>query len=235
MRPLYDFRNCSWLLLLLALCPVASAQTDQFLPEVDFYYKLQSNARLWLQAKETREAGDPVSAEFGPSMDFLLKPWPILSSIGVLDIDPAKDRPVVLSIGYRYLPYTSGPPSNRMEPVATFNLPLRKVKILFSDRNRFDLNWQNGGFNWRYRNRLLFERTFHFGRYHVSPYAGPEFFYQSQYSKWADTAIYAGCFFPIGTHFQLNPYYEHQNSTGKSPNQQYNQFGLMLNIFYAKN
>jgi len=28
----------------------------------------------------------------------------------------------------------------------------------------------------------------------------------------------------------LNPYYEHQNNTGKKPNQQLNQFGLVLDI-----
>jgi len=37
--------------------------------------------------------------------------------------------------------------------------------------------------------------------------------------------------FPIGKHFELDPYYEHQNVTGKSPNQQFDQVGLVPNIF----
>jgi hypothetical protein len=47
------------------------------------------------------------------------------------------------------------------------------------------------------------------------------------------TAVYAGCRFPIGEHVDFNPYYERQNNTGKSPNQQLNQLGLMLNLYFS--
>ena len=70
------------------------------------------------------------------------------------------------------------------------------------------------------------------GSYHLTPYASVEPFYQSQYGKWSETAIYAGCIFPIRKHFQLDPYYEHQNQTGKKPNEQLNQFGLVLSLFF---
>ncbi len=234
MRPRLDFRNCFWLLILLALSASALAQTGEFLPEIDAYYKAQDNLRLWLQAKETSEAGAPVTAEFGPSLDFYLKSVPLLTAITNFDNDDSKSRPVIISFGYRYLPYPDAPPTNRMEPIVTFNLPTPHLKVLVSDRNRFDLDWQNGGFTWRYRNRLQLQRTWAIRSYHLSPYVSAEAYYESLYSKWADTALSAGCFFPIGKHFELNPYYEHQNQTGKSPNQLYNQLGLMLNIFYAR-
>ncbi len=57
-------------------------------------------------------------------------------------------------------------------------------------------------------------------------------FYRSKYTKWSDTAIFAGCLFPIRRHFELDPYYEHQNNTGKAPNQQLNQLGLVLNVYF---
>jgi len=57
-------------------------------------------------------------------------------------------------------------------------------------------------------------------------------FYESQYGKWSDTALYAGCIFPIRKRSELNLYYEHQNNTGKSPNQQINQLGLMLGLYF---
>lgn len=66
----------------------------------------------------------------------------------------------------------------------------------------------------------------------LTPYASAEFFYESEYGKWSDTAIYAGCLFPIGKHVQIDSYYEHQNNTGKSPNQQLNQLGLVLNFYF---
>jgi hypothetical protein len=39
--------------------------------------------------------------------------------------------------------------------------------------------------------------------------------------------------FPIGKHLEFKPYYEHQNNTGKSPNRQLNQLGLILNLYFS--
>jgi len=116
----------------------------------------------------------------------------------------------------------------------TLNYPVPRINFLLSDRNRADLDWQGGSFTWRYRNRVQLERTLKWGSYHLAPYASAEFYYASQYGKWSDTALSAGCLFPIGKHFELNPYYEHQNNTGNNPNQQLNQAGLMLNMHFAR-
>ena len=214
-------------------CLSASAQTDQVLPEIDTYVKLSSDLRVSFQAKETREAGDPTQAEIGPSLDFYLKPLLRLIKATEFDLDDSKSRPLVLSVGYRYLPQANNAPAtNRMEPVVTINFPV-KGKFLLSDRNRADLDWKSGSFSWRYRNRFQIERNLRIRSYHPSPYVSAEFFYASQYGKWSDTAIYAGCLFPIGKHTEFNPYYEHQNNTGKSPNQQLNQLGLMLNLYFV--
>lgn len=224
----------SWLTLVLVVLVLgirASAQTFQFLPEIDTYYKLNSDLRIWFQAKETRESSDPTTAEIGPSLDFYLKPWLKLKDTTAFDLDDSKARPLIFSIGYRYLPTPNEPPENRFEPIVTFNFPM-KGKVLLSDRNRADLDWKSGNFSWRYRNRAQFERTFTIHSYHLSPYASVEFFYESQYEKWSDTAIYAGCLLPFGKHVQLDPYYEHQNNTGKAPNRQLNQLGLILNLFF---
>jgi len=50
--------------------------------------------------------------------------------------------------------------------------------------------------------------------------------------KWTTTALYAGCLFPVGKHFEFDSYYEHQNITNKRPNQQLNQFGLIFDLFF---
>ena len=209
----------------------ANAQVDEFLPRSMPTTKLSSDMRVSFQAKETRESSDPTQAEIGPSVEFYLKPLVRLKKTTVFDLDDSKSRPLVLSIGYRYLPSPNAPAENRLEPVATFNFPL-KAGLLLSDRNRADLDWKSGKFSWRYRNRLQIEKRLTLHSYHPAPYASVEPFYESQYSKWSDTAIYAGCMFPLGKHVELNPYYEHQNSTGKSPNQQFNQLGLILSLFF---
>ena len=220
--------------LVVLCCMSASAQTvqDELLPEIDTYLKLTSDLRFDFQAKETREDGEPIQAEFGPSLDFYLKPLVRLKNATKFDLNDAKSRPLVFSIGFRYLPRSNGAPAtNRMEPVVTFNLSM-KGNFLLSDRNRADLDWSNN-FSWRYRNRFQIERAITVRGYHPAPYASVEFFYQSKYSKWSDTALYAGCIFPVGQHVEFNPYYEHQNSTGTSPNQKLNQLGLMLNLYFS--
>jgi hypothetical protein len=227
----HPIRVSSWLglaLLVPALGLCARAQVDQLLPEIDVYHKLSSDVRFTFQAKETREGGLPTQAEIGPSLDFYLKPLVRLKKITWFDLDDSKRRVLVLSIGYRYLPSPNSPPENRIEPVATFHFPMSV--FLLSDRNRADVDWQSGKFTWRYRNLIQIERRLTIHSYHPAPYAAVEFFYESQYSKWSDTAIYAGCMFPMGKRFEFDPYYEHQNNTGKSPNQQLNQLGLRLSI-----
>jgi len=232
----FKVRNTWLMAALLVLVPFmpAHAQTSstQFLPEIDAYLKVQSNIRFVFQAKDTREGGDSTEAEVGPSIDFYLKPLIKLREASAPDPDDAKSRPLVLSIGYRYVPSPGKAPVDRMEPVAFFHLPTWG-RILISDRNRADLDWPTtGNFTWRYRNRLTLERRLTIRSYHPAPYVSAEVFYESQYKKWSTTALYAGCLFPIGKHVQFDPYYEHQNNTGKHPNQQLNQFGLVLNLYF---
>lgn len=218
--------------VLTGFCWSAEAQVDQFLPEVDFYSKVRDGMRFQLQAKQTREANEPIQAEIGPGVDFYTHPLPRLADVAKFDLDDTKSRVVVLSVGYRYLPEANGgAATNRAEPVATLRFPLTR-KLLLSDRNRFDLDWKRGTFNWRYRNRFQLEGPIRIGSYHMRPYASAEAFYQSEYAKWSDTAIYIGALLPIRKHVQLDPYYEHQNETGKKPNERLNQFGLVLNLFF---
>jgi hypothetical protein len=225
-----------WLTLALLVSVLrthASGQSeDQLLPEIDVYHKLTPDLRFEFQAKQTRESSTPNSPEIGPSLDFYLRPLQKLRDIRTSDKDDSKSYLVVLSLGYRYLPTAGQPPTNRMETVATLYLPVPGTIMLFSDRNRADLDWKNGGFSWRYRNRVQIQRAVRIHSYHISPYASTELFYESQYAKWSDTAIYAGCLLPLGKHASFDPYYEHQNNTGKTPNQQINQLGLILSLYF---
>ncbi len=194
---------------------------------------LDTNVRFTFQVKETREGGEPTQAEIGPSLDFYLKPLVKLKGATEFDLDDSKSRFLVLSIGYRYLPQANGAPgTDRLEPVATLNFPM-KGRFLLTDRSRADIDWQNGSFSWRYRNRFQIERTLRFRSYHPVPYVSAEFFYESNYSKWSDTALYAGCLFPVGKHVEFDTYYEHQNNTGARPNQQLDQLGIILNLFFS--
>lgn len=215
----------------LVCCPKASAQTYQFLPEVDVYSRIAPDIRFNFQTKETREAGGPTQAEIGPGFDFFLKPLVRLKKVTTHELDDAKARPLQFSAGFRYLPSPDKPDVERLELAVTSHLPL-VLKIIPTDRSRADLDWSKGQMTWRYRNQLTFERRISIGSYHPAPYVSAEVFYQNQYQKWSTTALYAGVLLPTGKHFEFDPYFEHQNITGKAPNQQLNQFGLVLNVYY---
>src|SRR5579862_5431115 len=82
----------AFLLFGLPSVPASAQQDFQFLPEVDVYYKPDSNVRLNFQGKRTRENGEPVQAEIGPSIDFFLKPLIHLRKISLYDLDESKSR-----------------------------------------------------------------------------------------------------------------------------------------------
>jgi hypothetical protein len=138
----------------------------------------------------------------------------------------------VLEAGYRYITAPGAPTENRMLVAATMNFPIG-AGFHLSDRNRADLDWKNGIFAYRYRNKLTVERTFAISSYHFIPYVAAEPFYESQYSKWSTTSLYAGFLFPVGKYVEFNTYYEHDNNTGKKPNQQVNSAGLALYLFFS--
>src|SRR5271157_4673981 len=96
--------------LVIVGCLRGGAQTDQLLPEIDTYVKVSSDLRVSFQAKETREGGNPTQAEIGPSLDFYLKPLIRLQDVTKFDLDDSKSRPLVFTVGYRYLPQANDAP-----------------------------------------------------------------------------------------------------------------------------
>ena len=171
------FWKCACLVCIVSL--PARAQEPQFLPEIDAHLKLNSYVRTYLEAKDDRDGGDPDQVSIGPSVQFYLKPLIRLKKITSFDLDDSKTRPLVLETGYRYITSPNAPPENRLETIATFNFPL-KAGFLLTDRNRADLDWQNGSFTWRYRNKLTIERTLAIRAYHLIPYIAAEPYYVSQ-------------------------------------------------------
>jgi hypothetical protein len=224
------------MLLLLVLPSSAWAQTSltALLPEVDSYFRLSSNAQLVLAAKGYIEDGDFTHAQLGPSLQFNIRPLESLKRIAVFDLDDMKCMPVVFIIGYRYLPSTTQPAINRMQPMVMFHVPF-PGRILVTDRNRADLDWSSKTFYWTYRNRITAERRLTIRSYHPGPYVAADFAYQSQFSKWSTTRLIAGCLLPLTAHVQLDAYYQHVNNTGKHPNLQVNAAGLILSLYFPPN
>src|SRR6201998_1104630 len=208
-------------LLVLACCLPARSQEAQFLPEIDAHLELNSSLRAYLEAKNDRDGGDPTQFTIGPSIQFYLKPLIKLKRVKTFDLDDSKSRALVVEAGYRYITAPDAPPAERMVLAATSHFPIA-AGFRLSDRSRADLDWKSGNFTRRYRNKLTVERTFAIHSYHLIPFVAAEPFFESQYSKWSTTSLYAGCLFPVGRHVEFNTYYEHDNNTGKSPHKQVN-------------
>jgi Protein of unknown function (DUF2490) len=215
-------------------CPKMRAQDSEFqtLPELDTHIELNDSARIYVQAKDDRDGGDPTQFTLGPSILFYRKPLLSLKRALVFDLDTTKSRPVVVETGYRVITAPDTAVENRLVEAVTFHFPLVSG-FLLTDRNRADLDWQNGDFTWRYRNRLNVERTVGIRGYHFAPYVAAEPFYENQYSKWASTDLYAGASFPLGKRAELGAYYEHENDTGKNPNKQKDYVGLRLQLYFS--
>jgi hypothetical protein len=221
-----------WFFFTSIACALCYAQDTQFLPEIDTHVTLNSEVRLLVQAKDDREGGDPQQFAFGPSIQFYFKPLLKLKHVTLFNLDDAKKRSLVFETGYRIITAPNTSATNRLLGSVTFHLPIM-ARVLLSDRNRADLDWQNGVFTWRYRNKLMAERTVSISDYHFIPYLAAEPFYEGKYSKWSTTDLYAGCQFPVGTIVQFDLYYQHENNTGKRPNRQNNFIGLKLNLYFS--
>jgi hypothetical protein len=221
-----------WVILVWFACLQVHAQDAQTLPEIDVHLRLNPNVRVYLQAEDDRAGGDPQQFTFGPSIQFSRKPLLRLKHITLFDLDDAKSRPLECESGYRIITAPDTPPEHRAQESVTFRIPLL-VGLLVSDRNRADLDWQNGIFTWRYRNQLRLERTVSIHSYHFIPYLEAEPFYESKYSKWSATDLYVGSLFPVGKHVQFDSYFEYENDTSKKPNRQNHYAGLALHIYFS--
>jgi hypothetical protein len=217
--------------VLIAVSPARSQQIAQFWPEIDTYIKLNPTFRLMFNASTTQEAGNTIGSQFGANFDMFTKPLFKLKRFTIFQLDESKSRPLTLRIGYNRLPNGDKPSENRVLLDATPRYPL-KAGVLLADRNRADLRWINGDFSWRYRNRLVVERTFGIYSYHFTPYVRGEAYYVSSAGKWSRTAEDIGFIFPIRKRAEIEGYYEHMNDTSKSPNQQTHGIGLVLSFYF---
>jgi hypothetical protein len=231
LRRFFQGAGLGLLLAMVVLQVPAQTQSFQTWPEIDTYLKVSSNVRVSFFAATTKENRQGTDAEVGPNIDFFLKPLMKLKRITVFELDQSKNRPLMLRLGYRYMPTTDGPTENRGILEATGRFPLVRG-VLLSDRNRADLRFISGEFSWRYRNRLAAERTFAIRSYHFSPYIRAEAYYDGNLHKWSRTTETFGLVFPIRKRAEIEPYYEHQNDSSSAPNRQVNALGLALSLYF---
>ncbi len=207
----------------------AAAQDSelQAWPEVDAYVNLNARTRVSFFAARTDDGLTPVSIQIGPNFDIFMKP---LLRRRLRTNDESAQKYLMFRLGYRYGTGPDQPTEHRaiLEVTPRFPLPWA---MLLSHRNRGDLRFIDGKFSWRYRPRLMLERSFDIKRLSLTPYARGELFYDSRYDMWNQNAYCLGTTITVRRGVDVEPFYEHRNNSRSSP-AHINAFGLTLSLYF---
>jgi hypothetical protein len=209
-----------------------SSSRQEFWPEVDLYVNLNKKSRLFFTYSATREDDLKTYADglVGAHIDFYM--LPLLRFKLREHPDASRDKLLMFRIGYLFTRTpsdTSGPNEHtiKLETDARFPLPW---DLLLTDRNRGDLQFVNGMFKPRYRNRLQIERSFLVRHVDLRPYGNAEVFYDLQYDKFNRFRYEAGMEVSLSRYLVIDGYYVRQNDTTSSP-RFVNALGLKIQIY----
>lgn len=209
----------------------AGAQSTQFWPEVSTFVRVNDAMRFYFLATTVKENKDSTEGEFGPNIDFYLRPLRHPKHL-LLPLDESKHRFLLLRVGYRYLHSFSGDPDEQRAVLeATGRYPL-SIGLLVSNRGRMDFRLIDTEYSWRFRNRLSVEKPLAVGRVTMTPYARVEVYYDSRFAKWSRTEWIGGAAFPVRQHVELEGYFSYQNDTGGDVNRQVYAIGTVLNLYF---
>ncbi len=219
--------------LILVSCGIsAHAQTNQIWPELSVFTRVNERMRLYFVATTVKESHESTEGEFGPNIDFYVRPFRERKRLAGFRLDESKNQFLLLRVGYRYLNSFSGDPDeHRLVLEATPRYPL-KGGVLVSNRARVDARFIDGEYSWRFRSRLSVEKELTIGSVKLSPYARGEVFYDSRYESWSRTEWIGGAAFPLNRHVELEGYFDYQHDTGGANNRKVHAIGTVLNLYF---
>ena len=219
-------------LIVVASGIAADAQDVQVWPEIGAYKKLNDRMRFYFLATTVRESRESTEGEFGPNLDFYLRPLRDRTRWAGIRLDESKNRVLMVRVGYRYLhSFTGDPDEHRTVLEATARYPL-PAGVLVSNRGRIDLRFIDGEDSWRFRSRLTVEKELAIGRVTMNPYVRGELFYDSRFDKWSRTEWIRGAAFPLNRRVELEGYFDYQHDTGGSANRKLYAIGTVLNLYF---
>ena len=239
-RHIGGFRNLLKALMCIALTlgsvPDAAGQSsgsrNEFWPELNVYVNLNDKSRLYVEYSATsrEDVGSYAEGQVGIFFDFWT--FPPLRSRLHRSFDASLSKLLMIRTGYEY----SSPKNNSgastvhtLREEVTPRVPL-PGSFLLSDRNRVDFRWVDGGFTWRYRNRLRLERTIDIGRFAITPYVQAEAFYTVDQGRWTRTRGAVGAEFAITRRLVYELYYLRQNDRTAVPSR-VNAIGMALQVY----
>jgi len=206
-------------------------------PEANAYFKLSSQARLYVllaglyapQSWTGDEAASLGELEIGAHLDVSLKP---IFRRTLRRANWERERYLWARVGYTRLSARAGAAESQenrgiLELTGRFALP---GQVWAVGRARVDLRDKDGEFSTRYRFRLQLEReTLLWGAVTV-PYLNVEPFYDSRYDSVTRWRYETGIEIVMNEHWRLEPHYLRQEDSRSEPRHT-NAYGLILKYY----
>lgn len=223
----------------LLVCGACHAAQEQFWPELDGYFKVNDETRLFFMGSLTRaEDADGRGSEpryengkLGAHIDISLKPLlrPVLD-----DKDWERNRYLWVRLGYLYVGNYEADGTSYHEDRGIFELSTRQPVahgINLTGRLKWDLRDVDGDHSNRYRVRIGLERPFTAGGRALAPYAHAEAYYDTRYDEWNRQRYQAGIEIAISKNWRFEPYVARQDDDRSGP-AHVNALGLIFKYYH---
>jgi hypothetical protein len=233
--PLWPTRVLFFLVIPLLIAGRARAQTpaaeNEVWPKVSASFELRPQTRLQVFGELQNGEDFPyIQWKVGAMINYRMKR---ILHRGETGIDEEDEHRLVFGAGYEYLQTTPSDKVKRENRITVQGTGRHRpgAGFLLTDRNRVEFRWVNGVYDFRYRNKLTFNRAFRVNKFRFTPYASGELFWDRNHHSWNENQFSFGVQLPYKNRLMLDTYYLHQNCTTCSQ-QHINVFGLTLNIYF---
>ena len=216
----------------LAIPARAGDHEREYVPEVQGFFKLSDETRLYLDGSLTsKQRADTTDSELGAYLDFTLKP---LLRPSLRDADWVRNRYLWTRVGYAEIDSEtrSGRSTTEHRGVleATGRVPLLD-EVWLEARGRVDLRDIEGSSSQRYRFRLTIEREIAVSGVVVVPYVRAEGFYDTRFDTWNRHLYDVGAEIELARHWRIEPYYARQTDTHATVDR-VDRIGLILKYYH---
>ena len=207
----------------------------QVWPEVDAYYRLNENFRIYGLISGTRLNDQYTDGTAGIYLDYFALPWVRQRRNETSMSDSTRGYYLWFRSGYQYSAAPSYEKKNdvntwEMESDSYFHLPYGRSVIIW--RNRLDLSWVNGDFHPDYRLRLKLVRNLKTQYLTFNAYTYGEYFYY-----WSEKGKYKfrwciGSVIKVSRVLEFEIYYLYQ-FPNRNAVSSVNAIGLQFNLYFS--
>ena len=211
----------------------SSDTANEFWPSIRATFDLRPKTRLLIYGE--KHNGEDVSLaqwNLGAIVSYRMKR---LINRHRDEIDEENLYNLVIGSGYQYVQTDQNGKTKRENRLIVQAIPKYSpgAGFLLQDRSRLEFRWIDGGYNFRYRNKVTVDRPFKVNNFRFSIYASGELFWDRNNHSWNENQYAFGVQMPYKKVLMVDTYYLHQNCTTCSQSS-VNVFGATLNFYFHR-